>query len=544
MLRTPCVSSTEAPASAPPPPQVSAPARGPGLAAGGSGRMERRMKGGYLDQQVPYTFCSKSPGNGSLREALMVPQGKLMDPGSLPPPDSEDLFQDLSHFQETWLAEAQVPDSDEQFVPDFHSENLAFHSPTTRIKKEPQSPRTDPALSCSRKPPLPYHHGEQCLYSSAYDPPRQIAIKSPAPGAPGQSPLQPFPRAEQRSFVRSSGTSQPPPGHGYLGEHSSVFQQPLDICHSFTSSQGGGREPLPTPYQHQLSEPCPPYPQQSFKQEYLDPLYEQLAMGQGGVNGHRYPGAGVVIKQEQTDFAYDSDVPGVRQCTFTQRVSPDPLQVTGPWESLWTLWGLISEPPDLSDPQLPPQGYGYEKPVRPFPDDVCVVPEKFEGDIKQEGMGAFREGPPYQRRGALQLWQFLVALLDDPTNAHFIAWTGRGMEFKLIEPEEVARLWGIQKNRPAMNYDKLSRSLRYYYEKGIMQKVAGERYVYKFVCEPEALFSLAFPDNQRPALKAEFDRPVSEEDTVPLSHLDESPAYLPELAGPTQPFGPKGGYSY
>lgn len=34
-------------------------------------------------------FPQKSPGNGSLREALMVPQGKLMDPGSLPPPDSE-----------------------------------------------------------------------------------------------------------------------------------------------------------------------------------------------------------------------------------------------------------------------------------------------------------------------------------------------------------------------------------------------------------------------------------------------------------------------
>lgn len=47
------------------------------------------------------------------------------------------------------------------------------------------------------------------------------------------------------------------------------------------------------------------------------------------------------------------------------------------------------------------------------------------------------------------------------------------MEFKLVEPEEVARRWGLQKNRPAMNYDKLSRSLRYYYEKGIMQKVAG-----------------------------------------------------------------------
>lgn len=49
----------------------------------------------------------------------------------------------------------------------------------------------------------------------------------------------------------------------------------------------------------------------------------------------------------------------------------------------------------------------------------------------------YREGPSYQRRGSLQLWQFLVALLDDPSNSHFIAWTGRGMEFKLIEPEEV-----------------------------------------------------------------------------------------------------------
>lgn len=83
----------------------------------------------------------------------------------------------------------------------------------------------------------------------------------------------------------------------------------------------------------------------------------------------------------------------------------------------------------------------------PGREEVCLGDQKARsphscflcspGDIKQEGVGAFREGPPYQRRGALQLWQFLVALLDDPTNAHFIAWTGRGMEFKLIEPEEV-----------------------------------------------------------------------------------------------------------
>ncbi|XP_010122164.1 PREDICTED: ETS translocation variant 5-like, partial [Eurypyga helias] len=93
----------------------------------------------------------------------------------------------------------------------------------------------------------------------------------------------------------------------------------------------------------------------------------------------------------------------------------------------------------------------------------------------------------------------------------------------------VARRWGIQKNRPAMNYDKLSRSLRYYYEKGIMQKVAGERYVYKFVCDPDALFSMAYPDNQRPFLKTEPDCPVPEEETVPLTHFEDSPAYLLEM---------------
>ncbi|XP_076296012.1 ets96B [Lasioglossum baleicum] len=117
-------------------------------------------------------------------------------------------------------------------------------------------------------------------------------------------------------------------------------------------------------------------------------------------------------------------------------------------------------------------------------------------------------GYQQQRRGSLQLWQFLVTLLDDPANAPCIAWTGRGMEFKLIEPEEVARRWGVQKNRPAMNYDKLSRSLRYYYEKGIMQKVAGERYVYKFVCDPEALFNMAYGAGGSSSLPSEVQNSV------------------------------------
>lgn len=64
------------------------------------------------------------------------------------------------------------------------------------------------------------------------------------------------------------------------------------------------------------------------------------------------------------------------------------------------------------------------------------------GKVKQEP-SVFRDGLPYQRRGSLQLWQFLVTLLDDPANGHFIAWTGRGMEFKLIEPEEVSLVYRL-----------------------------------------------------------------------------------------------------
>ncbi|KAG7266893.1 hypothetical protein CRUP_018249 [Coryphaenoides rupestris] len=219
----------------------------------------------------------------------------------------------------------------------------------------------------------------------------------------------------------------------------------------------------------------------------------------------------------------------------------------------------------MSEPNIPfpPQGFKQEFPDPLFEHPAMVggpgVPHAYpasmiikqeprdftydSGDIKQES-GLYRDGPSYQRRGSLQLWQFLVALLDDPSNAHFIAWTGRGMEFKLIEPEEVARRWGIQKNRPAMNYDKLSRSLRYYYEKGIMQKVAGERYVYKFVCDPEALFSMAFPDNQRPVLKTDLERHVNEEDTVPLSHFDDNTLSYAQEAPPYCPPHPYSAEGY
>ncbi|KAI1894791.1 hypothetical protein AGOR_G00119380 [Albula goreensis] len=82
--------------------------------------------------------------------------------------------------------------------------------------------------------------------------------------------------------------------------------------------------------------------------------------------------------------------------------------------------------------------------------------------------------------GQIQLWQFLLELLSDSGNAQIITWEGTNGEFKMTDPDEVAKRWGERKSKPNMNYDKLSRALRYYYDKNIMTKVHGKRYAYKF----------------------------------------------------------------
>ncbi|XP_029052119.1 ETS-like protein pointed isoform X4 [Osmia bicornis bicornis] len=97
--------------------------------------------------------------------------------------------------------------------------------------------------------------------------------------------------------------------------------------------------------------------------------------------------------------------------------------------------------------------------------------------------GYTSSGPCFTGSGPIQLWQFLLELLTDKSCQGFISWTGDGWEFKLTDPDEVARRWGIRKNKPKMNYEKLSRGLRYYYDKNIIHKTAGKRYVYRFVCD-------------------------------------------------------------
>ncbi|XP_057223530.1 protein FEV [Malurus melanocephalus] len=145
-------------------------------------------------------------------------------------------------------------------------------------------------------------------------------------------------------------------------------------------------------------------------------------------------------------------------------------------------WALGGRGPAWLQPSLHPTRALF------FPPDP--VGETLFKDGKSQAWGSLSPGVQ-KGSGQIQLWQFLLELLSDRANLNCIAWEGTNGEFKLIDPDEVARRWGERKSKPNMNYDKLSRALRYYYDKNIMTKVHGKRYAYKFdfhglaqVCQP------------------------------------------------------------
>lgn len=80
------------------------------------------------------------------------------------------------------------------------------------------------------------------------------------------------------------------------------------------------------------------------------------------------------------------------------------------------------------------------------------------------------------------LWEFIRDILIHPElNEGLMKWEDRqeGV-FKFLRSEAVAQLWGQKKKNSSMTYEKLSRAMRYYYKREILERVDGRRLVYKF----------------------------------------------------------------
>ncbi|KAL5502214.1 hypothetical protein EMCRGX_G008950 [Ephydatia muelleri] len=80
----------------------------------------------------------------------------------------------------------------------------------------------------------------------------------------------------------------------------------------------------------------------------------------------------------------------------------------------------------------------------------------------------------------LKLWQFLLHLLLEDKHPSILCWVSKGDGlFRVLDSEGLASMWGGRRGHTDMNYDKMSRALRYYYNKNLLDK-APRRLHYQF----------------------------------------------------------------
>ena len=101
----------------------------------------------------------------------------------------------------------------------------------------------------------------------------------------------------------------------------------------------------------------------------------------------------------------------------------------------------------------------------------------FRGDILKRPAGA---------KNCRILWEYLYILLQDNHYNAIIRWEDSvQMVFRIVQAEKLAALWGLQKNRLGMTYEKLSRGMRYYYPNNIIAREPGRRLLYRFMRHPD-----------------------------------------------------------
>lgn len=76
---------------------------------------------------------------------------------------------------------------------------------------------------------------------------------------------------------------------------------------------------------------------------------------------------------------------------------------------------------------------------------------------------------------------FLLEKLCDKKYNSMIKWYGSNNgTFKIVDAKSLSKLWGSQKGNPRMVYDNFSRAVRSNYRHGLISKVKGKNFCYKY----------------------------------------------------------------
>ncbi|KAL9959580.1 hypothetical protein ACROYT_G032914 [Oculina patagonica] len=133
-------------------------------------------------------------------------------------------------------------------------------------------------------------------------------------------------------------------------------------------------------------------------------------------------------------------------------------------------------------------------------------------------------------KNIVHLWEFLLELLANESLSTIISWRRKEYkEFKLKSPEEVARRWGIFRGKKGMTYQKLSRALRFYYGQGIIEKVPGQTFTYRFAnlpykYEPGVTRSLHHSHKMAASSSIHDQEKTPDKNTLPQIHTNPSTA--------------------
>ncbi|KAK7068808.1 hypothetical protein SK128_020428 [Halocaridina rubra] len=84
-------------------------------------------------------------------------------------------------------------------------------------------------------------------------------------------------------------------------------------------------------------------------------------------------------------------------------------------------------------------------------------------------------------------WEFLMRLLAcSETNPSIIRWEDEAEgSFRLVQPQEIANMWGTRSKKEDLSYNNFARALRYHYKTKLLYKISERQLVYG--CGPVAL---------------------------------------------------------